>query len=118
VFRIVDLEGEFLNEGSKWLKKTSSGELRPMTTNPTNDAITDVKNLKAYVAGRGLPEPPVFAAIAFTKNHPVVNLTVKDPTVPASQLEYLQSRLQPNFLAKDRLEPRAVDALVKILFKH
>lgn len=116
VFRITDMQGRFLNEGNKWLKIDKQGKHKPMRDNPTQDAIIDIKSLKDFLAGKGLTEVPIFGAVVFTKDHPITQLEVKVPQIPATHLSGLHSRLQKNYLAKDRIDMTTVKAIVDVLY--
>ncbi|GAB4520433.1 MAG: hypothetical protein OHK0046_30690 [Anaerolineae bacterium] len=117
VFRVVDFEGTFINEAGKWLKERRPGELVPTMTNPTQDVVDDIKNLRDYLAEHDLREVPIFGVVVLTNDDPVARLTLKDPVLPATHLSSLHTRLQRNYLAKqDRMGTPMIRAIVKLLY--
>lgn len=114
VFRIVGEEGTFFNEVDKWLKRDPRGGWVPLRYNPTQQAVDDIKHLREYFKRRGLPDVPVFGAVVFTA--PNVNLSAEKPAVPPAQLPTLLERLSTNYMARERIDQRAVDAIVKTLY--
>lgn len=117
VFRVLDLKGEFLNEGDKWLTKNRRGEWVPADKNPTQDALDDMISLRAYLRNKGITEDiPIFGVVVFIDDHPIANLTVKDPKLPATHVTALYARLQSSYLAKDRLSKKTAKAIVDVLY--
>jgi hypothetical protein len=117
IFRILDWDGSYLNERGNWLKANIQGEWKPLlTSNPTQDTIDDVQSLRTYLAKRDLPDIPIFGVVVFLNDDPVLRLTLKEPVVPATHLTSLYSRLQSNYLAKDRIDPKAVTAIIRLLW--
>lgn len=112
VFRILENEGTFFNEVDKWLKRDGNNWV-PMRMNPTQQTIDDVQHLREYFAQRGLKDVPTFGVIVFVKEK--VNLSAEKPTVPAAQLPVLFDRLSTNYMARERIDQRTVDALIKTL---
>jgi hypothetical protein len=116
VFRILDEEGDFLNEGGRWLKRDKNGEWKPMLNNPTRDAVDDIKAVRRYLAERGLRDVPTFGVVVFLPEDPDVKLTLKEPVVVATHLPSLYRRLQKNYLAKERIDSATADAVVSHLY--
>lgn len=116
VFRVLDSDGEYLNEGTNWLKRGRGGEWHPMRANPTQHVVDDVKSLRTYLSERGFQDVPIFGVVVFIKDDPAVRLTLKDPALPATHLSSLGIRLQGNYLAKDRIDGPTVKALVDLLY--
>jgi hypothetical protein len=115
VFRIVGRQGKFLNEGGNWMQANAQGQWKPMPFNPTKDAVEDVKALRDYLALKGQPDIPVFAVVVFVEDDPLAHLILKNPVVPATHMTSLHHRLQQNYLAKERIDRRTVEAIVEIL---
>lgn len=113
VLRIVDYTGTFLNEGSRWLKADASGEWHPMSNSPSREAIEDVKSLRRFFEARGLHDVPVFGAVVFIPDDPDAKLTLKEPAILATHLSSLYRRLQPNYLARERISNQAVQQVVR-----
>lgn len=113
VCRILDSKGLFFNEASGWLKGGPNGT--PLRTNPTQQAIDDIKALREYLAKNQLERLPVFGVIVFIHPDPVLRLVVKDPVVPPTHLSSLMIRLQDNYLAKDRTDNQTIEAVNKLL---
>ncbi len=119
VFRVVDYTGSYLNEAAKWLKANKKGEWKPLAfSNPTQDVIDDIKSLREYLALRDITDVPVFGVVVFTKEDPELQLTLKSPVVPATHLTSLFTRLQPNYLAKDRIDQNKADAIYHLLYEQ
>lgn len=116
VFRVVDYEGDFFNEAARWMRADKRGRWKPARIDPTCEAVADIKSLRAYLAARGLPDIPVFGVVVFTKDDPIVRLSLKDPVMPATHLSSLYARLQTSYLDKNRIEKPVVDAVVRLLY--
>ncbi len=118
VLRIVDYKGKYLNEGGKWMKADKRGAWKPVLTNPTAQVVDDIRKLRHYFTENGLGEIPVFGAVVMFYDDPTAQLTIKDPVVLATHLSSLFTRLQRNYLAKERLETPTVNALVRLLYSE
>lgn len=116
VFRITNLDGEFLNEKGKWLRRSRSGRLETMRFNPTQDAVDDMKTIKEYLEMREFKDIPIFGVVVFMKDEPQVKLDRKDPVIPVTHLSGLQNYLRDGFLAKDRIDVRKANAIFDTLF--
>lgn len=116
VFRITDIEGEFLNEKGKWLRRARSGRLETMRFNPTQDVVDDMKTIKDYLAMREFRDVPIFGVVVFMKDSPQVKLDRKESVIPVTYLSGLQSYLRDGFLAKDRIDTRTANAIFDTLF--
>lgn len=116
VMRILDNEGTFANDGANWLSIQRDGEHVPAPINPTNEAIADVRKVREFLEKRQLPNIPVYGVVIFTKPEPRVRLSARDPLVPISHLQSLVVNLQPNYLAKDRIDQPTVEAVRRALF--
>ena len=116
VFRITDIEGEFLNEKGKWLKRARSGRLETMRFNPTQDVIDDMKTIKDYLEMREFKDVPMFGVVVFMKDAPQVKLDRKDAVIPVTHLSGLQQYLRDGFLAKDRIDVKKASAIFDVLF--
>lgn len=116
IFRIVDYEGAFLNEAGRWLKADTKGEWRPMVTNPTKETVEDINSLREFLARNDLRDIPIFGVVVFLKDDPAVQLALKDPVVPATHLSSLHTRLQNNYLAKERIDEPVAIAIVQLLY--
>lgn len=112
VFRILDEDGEFLNEGGRWLKKDSSDNWKPMLINPTRDVVDDIKAVRRYLAERGLRDMPTFGVIVFIPDDPDAKLTLKEPVVTATHMTSLDRRLQKNYLAKERIDANSAKSII------
>ncbi len=117
VFRVLNLKGKFLNEKAKWLKADKSGQWIPMRLNPSQQVIDDIKSLKQYLATKGLQDIPIFGAIVFIHDDPVVHLTLKEPAVLATHLSSLYRRLQVNYFAKERIDQKLVNQIFNELYE-
>ncbi len=116
VFRILDLKGEYLNEGEQWLK-ARRGQWQPMASNPTQNVLEDMENLNAYLAERGLPNFPIFGVVLFTRNEPELLLRQKPPNrIPALYLRDFQSGLQQTYFATHRIDDDIARRVYNLLY--
>jgi hypothetical protein len=115
VFRILDSEGSFANEGANWLRVQPSGESVPAGINPTREAIADIRKVREFLDKRQLPNVPVYGVVLFIKDEPRVRLTARDPVVPPSHLASFFNNLRPNYFAKDRIDQPTVEAIRRLL---
>ncbi len=115
VFRILDDEGSFANDGANWLRLKPTGESVPAGINPTREAIADIRKVREFLDKRQLPNVPVYGVVLFVKNEPRVHLTARDPVVPPSHLASLINNLRPNYLAKDRIDQPTVEQIRRML---
>ncbi|MBC7871914.1 MAG: NERD domain-containing protein [Chitinophagaceae bacterium] len=113
VFRILGHKGLYFNEAAGWLKGGANGV--PLRPNPTQQAVDDIKNLREFLTANQLERVPVFGVIVFIYPEPVVRLQVKDPVVPPTHLTALLTRLQADYLAKERIDTSTVTMLNKLL---
>jgi hypothetical protein len=115
VFRLVDTPGSFSNEGADWLERRDSGFVLSRL-DATRDCVTDVYALRDYLGKRNLTTVPVYGLIVFTA--PEVQLTARQPVVPIADIRTLMTALRRDFLAADRIEGRAVEAVVRLLYTN
>ncbi len=116
VFRLLDNEGSFVNEGANWLKRSASGEVSPARINPTREAVADIRKVREYLEKRGLTNVPVYGVVVFIKDLQRVQLSSRDPVVPPTNLPSLVANLRDNYLAKDRIDPAAITESVRLLY--
>lgn len=115
VFRIVDDEGLFLNEVDRWLKADKNNEWMPAGIDPTRQCAVDIIALRTFLEAHKFQGVPVYGVVAFTHEAPRVELTLKDPQVPATQASGILPRLQNSYFAKQRIDKELVATLVKLL---
>jgi hypothetical protein len=111
VFRILDSEGDFVNEGVNWLRVRATGESVPAGINPSVEAIADIRKVREFLEKRQLMNSPVYGVIVFVKDERRVRLTVREPTVPPTHMTQIIPMLQPNYLAKDRIDQPTVEQI-------
>lgn len=116
IFRILDAAGVYANEGSNWLTQNSDGGWKPAGINATVECVADINKVREYLEKRELRDIPVYGVIVFTKEDPVTKLMADKPVVPITPLSTLGINLQPNYLAKDRIDTPKVAAIVNALF--
>ncbi len=116
VFRILDVEGSFANEGANWLHRQPNGEFVPARINPTREAVDDIRKVREYLENKQIPNTPVYGVVVFTKPEQRVPLSAHDPVVPPSHLQSLVNNLRPNYLAKDRIDAPTVVQIVRALY--
>jgi hypothetical protein len=115
VFRILDKEGTFLNEGGRWMQWDGQ-DWAVAKIDPTREVVEDIKKIREYTEKRGLDDVAVFGVIVFIKDDPIVHLTIKEPVVRPTHLSSLITRLNESYLAKDRIDTRTVRELVDMLY--
>ncbi len=117
VFRILNEAGIFANEGPNWLvQDVRSGEWKPAPMQPTKDCVADIEKINQYLISRGV-EVPLFGVVVFTQEAPVTQLKAREPVVPITPLSMLVVNLQPNYLAKDRIDPATAQRVIETLFQ-
>ncbi len=115
VFRILDAEGNFANEGVNWLRIKPNGESVPAGIDPTREAIADIRKVREYLDKNHVVNTPVYGVVLFTKDEQRVRLSARDPVVPPSHLRTLVNNLRPNYLAKDRIDQATVLEIRRLL---
>ncbi len=116
VFRIVDMEGSFLNDGQNWVKKNRNGDYVPMMFNPTAECLADIKSLGEYAARRGITQLPIYGVIVFTKEPPLVTLKANNPTIPVALAPEVVDVLAPSYFAAERIDTNTAQKVVKQLY--
>lgn len=118
VFRILDNEGGFANEGSNWLVRNRQGEWVPFSTSPTREAVDDVQHLRQYLAKHNMSDVPVFGVVVFIKDESRVQIAEKSPVVPISHLTTLPTNLRRDYLSReDRIPQQVVTAIRGLLLE-
>lgn len=115
VFRILDDQGEFLNDKSSWARKNRQGEFLPWRLNPTKETIIDVKAVQHFLEKQGMAGLEVYGVAVFLADSPDVTLTFKNPVVPVAHLSGLIETLKPNYLATERISARQIDKLTRLI---
>lgn len=115
VFRILDHDGHFVNEGANWLRIKPNGETIPAPINPTREAIADIRKVREFLEKRHIVNTPVYGVVVFIKEEPLVRLNATEPTVPPTHLQSLITSLRPNYLAKDRIDQATVEEIRRLL---
>ena len=115
VFRILDNEGNFANDGANWLRIKPSNESVPASMNPTREAIADIQKVREFLDKHSLPSIPVYGVVVFVKDEQRVRLSAREPVVPPTHLKNIITNLQPNYLAKDRIDQPTVEAIRRLL---
>lgn len=117
VFRIVDREGVYFNDGARWLRQRDKGEWQPLRWNPTQEVVDDIQKIRAYLAERQLGDVPVYGVIVFTKPTPdSVQVTMQKPVVPILYLHELSYGLSDSYFAKDRISASVIEQLVRLFY--
>jgi len=118
VFRILDNEGEFANEGPNWLvKDPRANEWKPAGIEPTRECVADVEKIREFLVSRGMTDIPIFGVVVFTKEQPLTILKAREPVVPITPLSALLENLRPNYLAVARLNPTLVQPIIDALYR-
>ena len=116
VFRITKRRGLFFNDKGDWLRRRPKGDWKPMRWNPTREVVIQVAKLREYLEDFRLAAIPVRAVIVFTRESPLVQLTVREPAVPVIQSNQLLEHLRDSYLADDHLDAETVQRVVNLLY--
>lgn len=118
VFRILDNQGEFANEGPNWLvKDPRTNEWKPAGIEPTRECVADIEKIREFLAKRGFTDVPMFGVVVFTKEQPFTSLKAREPVVPITPLSTLFDNLRPNYLAAARMNPGQIQPIIEALFR-
>lgn len=112
VFYFFDGKGAFYCEGNVWYRG-SGRDLRLAGTNPTQQAVKDVKALRQYLTAHGLGRMPVYAVIGVVR--PETRVTVRQPVVPVAHLSDVLAVVRDNYLAAERVDSRMVQETVRVI---
>lgn len=116
VFRILDAQGVFANDGANWMQRDTRGEFKVARIRPTVECIADIRKVREYLGKRNMGEIPVYGVVVFTREAPYVQLMAQNPVVPITHLSMLLTNLQDSYLAAERIDATRVAATVKALF--
>lgn len=115
VFRILDVDGHFINDGANWARRNRSGEFLPWGTNPTHDTVVDVRAVREFLKGNQVPKQEVFGVVVFIEDEPQLTFQTTKPVVPVTHLSSLLDTLKEGYLTQERMERRMVDRVTKLL---
>lgn len=117
VLRIIGRKGKFGNDKGHWLKRRRQGNWIPMRWNPTQQVMRCLNRIRAYLQVHGLGDLPLFAVIVFTREPPLVELTLNDPAVPVTFASHLLEGLRDTYFARSRLDATMVQRVVNLLYQ-
>jgi len=115
VFRILDVEGSYINDGSNWARASRSGEFMPWGTNPTHETVVDVRAVRDFLKGNQLPKQEIFGVVVFIENEPDVTFKTTKPVIPVTHLTTLLDTLRDGYLAQERMDRRTIERVTKLL---
>lgn len=116
VFRILDEQGGFANEKSKWLRYVN-GQWKTMRSSPTQQALDDIEHLRTYLQRRQL-NVEIFGIVMFIGSESEVELHLNTPTVPVAHLTTMLNVLLPNYFNRmDRLQPQQIKTIRRLLLE-
>ena len=115
IFRIVDKDGVYYNQGRQWMQQRDKGEWLPLRWNPSEEAVDDVKKFRQFLKRHDLDYIQVWAVVVFTKSPPAVQVTTDDPVVEISYVDELSFKLSDTYFAKDRVEDQDLVTLARLL---
>jgi hypothetical protein len=117
VFRILDSEGELLNEKDGWVKKNRSGQWTPMVSNPTKDAEVDVEAVRKFLGEHRFRNLPIYGVIVFVKEPPQLLVRAQKPAIPVAHLTGFYDAVANNYLEAERIrDPKLVKRIGELLF--
>ena len=116
VFRLSKRTGRIYNEKAQWLVGTRKGKRRSIRWNPTREAANDLMRMRAYLQKHQMQDVPIFAVIVFTREAPLVQLTVREPALPVVHASQLVARLRDGYFAQNRMNAETVQRVVNLLY--
>lgn len=117
ILRITKRKGLFFNDKGDWLRRRPKGNWKPMRWNPTREVAVQVSKLREFLEEFQLAAVPVRAVIIFTRERPLVQLTLRDPAVPVVHSSELVEHLQDNVLGHDHLDAETVQRVANLLYR-
>ena len=117
VFRTVDMQGTFLNEASKWLRRSRQGWQPMRLTSPTEELIDDMRSMREYLARAELYDIPIFGVVVFTQEPPLARFQLRNPVMPVVHLSQLPARLREFYLNGERLNATTVQRIEAMLYE-
>jgi hypothetical protein len=117
VFRLLDSEGKFINEGGNWISTTANGENVPLGFNPTQQAHADINSLKQFFSSKGMADVPIYGVVVFVKEPPLTQVTAIRPELAVAQLSNLVDVLLPSYFPQTRITPQQAQRLVNLLIE-
>ncbi|MEO0565935.1 MAG: NERD domain-containing protein, partial [Chloroflexota bacterium] len=115
VFRILDAEGDFINDKNSWARKNRGGAYMPWGTNPTHEAVVDVRAVREFLKQNQILNQQIFGVVVFIEDEPSVAFQTNEPVVPVTHLTDLLDTLKQGYLTQERTEQRLVDRITKLL---
>jgi hypothetical protein len=117
VLRLLDWEGNFLNEGGNWVR-SKNGHWLPTRINPTKQLEADIETVRNDLLKEGIENMPIYGAVVLIRDDPYARLTLKNPKILAAHLSSLYARLQKTYLAADRIDSNTVRQVVRVLLEE
>lgn len=117
IFRISKRKGRFFNDRGDWMRRRQNSSWTPMRWNPTREVVLQVSRLRAFLEDFQLAAVPVRAVIIFTRESPLVQLTLRDPVVPVVHGSALVEYLQDHYLGRERLDAETVQRVANLLYR-
>ena len=114
VVRILDHQGDLLNDGSDWVKRGRGGRFETININPTRQALVDIRKLREYFQKNRL-DVPVYGVVVFNRSERDLRLSAQAPAVPPTHLHRIMDTLKTDYFAKDRIDAARVQAAVTLL---
>lgn len=114
VFRVTDVSGIFLNEGTDWLERKGGATFTLSRNNWTRECVTDVYALRNYLSRRGMGDIPVYGVVVFTNAQ--AQVSTRQPVVPVAELRTMMVVLRRDYLAANRITDEQVQAVIKAVY--
>lgn len=105
-------QGAYFTKQNTWYEEKDQ-KLQTIRTNPTQEAAKDVTALREYLAEHGLGNVPVFAVIVMSYAQTAIR--VQEPVIPVAYMSATQPALADNYLARERITPEQIKAIVTLL---
>jgi len=117
VFRILDTEGELLNEKDGWVRKNRNNQWTPMNTNPTKEAVVDVEAVRKFLGEHRFRNLPIYGIVVFVNKPPQLVVRTVKPEVPVAHLNGFYDAVVNNYLEEERIrDPKLLKRIGDLLF--
>jgi len=114
LLRITRRKGRYFNVGQQWLRGRDKS-WRVLHWSPSRELLQQSRRLQAQLAGCGLADVPIFAAVIFMHDAPAVQLRSQEPAVPSLHASDFLQGLGAGYFSQIRLAQATVVALARYL---
>lgn len=113
VIRIVNHEGEWINERAEWRIRKPNKKLATAPQNPTRECAKDVYALRKLLAKKGANKVPVYGVVVFVGEK--VSLKANGPIIPVAEPHTLYRILNRSYMKDERINSSQIRKTVDII---